>query len=45
MKQKNDEVDDLKLKMEEMIQEFSKMLKDTLDKMQERIEFVQWDND
>lgn len=28
-----------------MSQEFAKMLKDTLEKMQERIEMVQWDND
>lgn len=53
IKKKEDEINDLKKKIEEMSAEFAKMLKvklffnlqDTLDKMQERIDLVQWDND
>ncbi|EAR88147.2 hypothetical protein TTHERM_00016120 (macronuclear) [Tetrahymena thermophila SB210] len=45
LKKKDDEIQDLKRKIEEMSAEFAKMLKDTLDKMQERIEMVQWDSD
>jgi len=36
---------DLKKKIEEMSAEFAKMLKETLEKMQERINLAQWDND
>ncbi len=35
----------LKSKIEDMSSEFAKMLKETLDKMQERINLAQWDND
>ena len=65
LKKKEDEIQELKRKIEEMSAEFAKMLKvinyylffsmfcsncvislkDTLDKMQERIELVQWDSD
>ncbi|KAM3146360.1 hypothetical protein pb186bvf_001329 [Paramecium bursaria] len=45
LKKKDDEINDLKRKIEEMSAEFARMLKDTLDKMQERIHFAQWDND
>jgi hypothetical protein len=37
---KNIEINELKAKMEEMAQEFSDMLKETLDKMRERIEIT-----
>jgi len=36
---------DLKKKIEDMSAEFAKMLKDTLEKMQERIRLAEWDND
>jgi predicted RNase H-like nuclease (RuvC/YqgF family) len=45
LKKKDDEINDLKRRIEEMSAEFAKMLKDTLDKMQDRIELAQWDND
>lgn len=35
----------MKKKIEEMSAEFAKMLKETLEKMQERINLAQWDND
>ncbi|GMF47549.1 unnamed protein product [Phytophthora fragariaefolia] len=37
---KNLEIQELKAKMEEMAQEFGDMLKETLDKMRERIEIT-----
>lgn len=37
---KNLEIQELKAKMEEMAQEFGEMLKETLDKMRERIEIT-----
>ncbi|GLD93428.1 hypothetical protein PINS_up016533 [Pythium insidiosum] len=37
---KNAEIQELKSKMEEMAQEFGDMLKETLDKMRERIEIT-----
>ncbi len=45
MKQKEKELNDLKQKMEDMSIEFSRMLRETLEKMQERIELQQWDNE
>jgi len=45
VKKKDEEINELKRKIEEMSAEFAKMLRDTLDKMQDRIENVQWDND
>lgn len=36
---------DLKKRIEDMSAEFAKMLKDTLEKMQERIRLAEWDND
>lgn len=45
LKQKEKELNDLKQKMEDMSIEFSKMLRETLEKMQERIELQQWDNE
>jgi hypothetical protein len=40
LKKKDDEINDLKRRIEEMSAEFAKMLKDTLDKMSERIELA-----
>jgi hypothetical protein len=45
LKQKEKELNDLKQKMEDMSIEFSRMLRETLEKMQERIELQQWDNE
>lgn len=45
MKQKEKELTDLKQKMEDMSIEFARMLRETLEKMQERIELQQWDNE
>jgi hypothetical protein len=42
---KDEEIRDLKRKIEDMSAEFARMLRETLDKMQERIELAQWDND
>ncbi len=42
---KKQEIIDLKLKLEDMSNEFARMLRETLDKMQERIEFAQWDSE
>ncbi len=38
-------ISELKKKIEDMSMEFAKMLKETLEKMQERINMAQWDND
>lgn len=35
----------MKQKMEDMSIEFARMLRETLEKMQERIELQQWDNE
>lgn len=35
----------MKKRIEDMSAEFAKMLKDTLEKMQERIRLAEWDND
>lgn len=45
MKNKENEILDLKKRIEDMSAEFAKMLKDTLEKMQERIRLAEWDND
>jgi hypothetical protein len=45
LKQKEKELTDLKQKMEDMSIEFARMLRETLEKMQERIELQQWDNE
>lgn len=45
LKEKEKEFSDLKQKMEDMSIEFSRMLRETLEKMQERIELQQWDNE
>ena len=37
---KKDEIDELKKRIDEMSSDFADMLKDTLTKMQERIEFA-----
>eukprot|EP01015_Nassula_variabilis_P021871 TRINITY_DN3947_c0_g1_i2.p2 TRINITY_DN3947_c0_g1~~TRINITY_DN3947_c0_g1_i2.p2 ORF type:complete len:120 (+),score=31.31 TRINITY_DN3947_c0_g1_i2:64-423(+) len=42
---KEEEIKDLKRKIEDLSVEFAKMLRETLDKMQERIELAQWEND
>ena len=44
---KKDEIDELKKRIDEMSSDFADMLKDTLTKMQERIEFAnkQWEDD
>merc|ERR1711874_790870 len=42
--QKGKEISDLKTNIEQMSSEFARMLKETLEKMQERIELAQWDN-
>lgn len=41
---KDEEIKQLRTKIEEMSSEFARMLKETLEKMQERIELAQWDN-
>ena len=45
--QKDDEIRELKKRIDEMSSDFAEMLKDTLTKMQERIEFAnkQWEDD
>lgn len=45
--QKDDEIKELKKRIDEMSSDFAEMLKDTLTKMQERIEFAnkQWEDD
>lgn len=43
--QKDNEIMDLKNKMADLSIQFSKMLRETLEKMQERIELQQWDNE
>ena len=42
---KDEEIQELKRKITDMSSEFAKMLKDTLDKMQQRIDLAQWDNE
>ena len=42
---RDDEIGALKQRIEDMSQEFARMLKETLEKMQERIEFAQWDQE
>jgi hypothetical protein len=44
---KDDEIRELKKRIDEMSSDFAEMLKDTLTKMQERIEFAnkQWEDD
>ncbi len=37
---KNDEIEELKKRIDEMSSDFAEMLKDTLTKMQDRIEFA-----
>jgi len=45
LKNKENEILDLKKRIEDMSAEFAKMLKETLEKMQERIRLAEWDND
>jgi hypothetical protein len=45
IRQKDGEITDLKNKMADLSIQFSKMLRETLEKMQERIELQQWDNE
>lgn len=45
MKMKDDEIADLKSKMDDMAEEFGEMLRQTLDKMRERIEVSSGQND
>ena len=45
LKIKEMEINELKKKIEDMSAEFAKMLKETLEKMQQRINLAQWDND
>ena len=45
LKNKENEILELKKKIEDMSAEFAKMLKETLEKMQERIRLAEWDND
>ena len=40
LKKKDDEINELKRKIEDMSAEFAKMLRETLEKMQERIELA-----
>ncbi len=42
---KDEEIRDLKRKIEDMSSEFAKMLKETLEKMQQRIELANWDSE
>jgi DNA-binding transcriptional regulator YiaG len=44
VEKKDEEIKQLRTKIEEMSSEFARMLKETLEKMQERIELAQWDN-
>ncbi|MBS1889936.1 MAG: hypothetical protein JST59_01470 [Actinobacteria bacterium] len=45
IKNKEVEISELKKRIEDMSVDFAKMLKETLEKMQERINMAQWDND
>ena len=47
IREKDDEIKELKKRIDEMSSDFAEMLKDTLTKMQERIEFAnkQWEDD
>ena len=45
IKAKDSEIQELRKKIEEMSVEFAKMLKETLEKMQDRINMAQWDSD
>lgn len=47
VREKDDEIRELKKRIDEMSSDFAEMLKDTLTKMQERIEFAnkQWEDD
>lgn len=45
IKAKDQEIQELRKKIEEMSVEFAKMLKETLEKMQDRINMAQWDSD
>jgi predicted RNase H-like nuclease (RuvC/YqgF family) len=42
---KDDEIRDLRRKIEEMSSDFARMLKETLEKMQQRIDLAHWDSD
>lgn len=44
LEKKEEENKKLKKKIEEMSSEFSTMLKETLDKMEQRIDMAQWDS-
>ena len=47
MAEKNEEINELRKRIDEMSSDFAEMLKDTLTKMQERIEFAnkQWEDE
>jgi chromosome segregation ATPase len=45
LEKKDEEIRDLRQKIQDMSSEFARMLRETLDKMQDRIEMAQWDND
>ena len=47
IRKKDEEISELKKRIDEMSSDFAEMLKDTLTKMQERIEFAnkQWEDD
>ena len=45
IKAKDQEIQELRKKIQEMSVEFAKMLKETLEKMQDRINMAQWDSD
>ena len=45
IRQKDGQITDLKNKMADLSIQFSKMLRETLEKMQQRIELQQWDNE
>jgi gas vesicle protein len=45
LKKKDEDIAELRKKIEDMSNEFARMLKETLDKMQERVDQAQWDND
>lgn len=42
---KDEQIRDLQRKIDEMSSEFARMLKETLEKMQDRVELQQWDNE
>ena len=45
LKTQDDHIESLKKRITEMSGEFAKMLKETLERMQERIEYAPWDQE